>query len=413
MNDDGVKKLFEKVDVLDIVDLRVLVKRLWKQREFFKKIFDISRDSIVAINSEGEIFYCNRSASELLGIDKSKPVNILWKYVPEFIIFSNFDISSIGEENSFFSKEIKVSYPQKRMLSVTVTAPCENNINDGEGKIFFLRIIDVTEEQSASKKILNNERISSLTLLASGVAHEIGNPLNAISLRLQLMRRQFKLLRNSDGRMQLETSVSVCLDEISRLDSIVRNFLHAIRPQNPKLLEVSLNKILGDTLALMETEFKSLNIKIVRDVKQLPTILGDFSQLKQVFFNVLKNSCEAISGGGTIIIEGTSNDSDAILTFTDSGAGISCEVFDKIFQPYFSTKREGNGLGMMIVEGILRAHDATIDIASTKNVGTKISISFPRKDKSVPLLNSKIISDEKLVSSGSGENIPFRKDAQN
>jgi PAS domain S-box-containing protein len=388
MNDDGIRKLFEKVDVLDLVDLRILAKRLWKQREFFKKIFDMSRDSIVAINPMGKIFYCNRSAAELLGIDKLKPPNILWKYVPEFIIFSNFDVSFVGEQNSFLSKEIKISYPQKRVLSVTVTAPCDSSVQDGDEKIFFLRIIDITEEQSTSERILNNEKISSITLLASGVAHEIGNPLNAIGLRLQLMQRQFRLMRDQGERMKLETSVNVCLDEISRLDGIVRNFLHAVRPQKPKFADVSLNKVLGNTLALMETEFKSLNIKVSSNMKQLPIILGDFSQLKQVFFNVLKNSCEAIAGGGIIIVEGTDNDSDVILTFTDSGAGIPSEVFDKIFQPYFSTKKEGNGLGMMIVERILRAHDATIDIASTKNAGTKISINFPRKDKSVLLLNS-------------------------
>ncbi|MDR1432779.1 MAG: PAS domain-containing protein [Puniceicoccales bacterium] len=384
MNDDGIRKLFDMVDVLDVADLRILAKHLWRQRDFFKKTFDIIGDSVVVINSSGEIFYCNRSACELLGISNPKRSDILWKYIPEFIALFDFGGAPMDAGNSFFSKEIRVSYPQKRILSVTMTAMR----GDGEGdeKMFAVRIADVTEARSTSEKALNDEKISSVMLLASGVAHEIGNPLNAIGLRLQLMQRQCKLVRDREGRGKLEVSIGICLGEISRLDGIVRNFLRAFHPQKPKMDDVSLDKVLEEALALTDVEFKSLNIKVVCNVGKLPTVLGDFSQLKQIFFNVLKNSCEAISGGGAIVIDGSANDSDVILSFTDSGVGISCELLDKIFQPYFSTKKDGNGLGMVIIERILREHGATIDILSTENVGTKISLCFPRKDKRMPLL---------------------------
>lgn len=395
MNDDGVKKLFDKVNVLEVADLRNLIKHLWKQREFFKRTFDIIRDSIVVINSRGEISYCNQSACDLLGISNPKQSNVLWKYIPEFVVFADLDMPSIGTSNSFLSKEIKISYPRKSILNVTVTHNY-SNYDDGE-RMFVLRIVDITEERASAEKMLNDEKISSVTLLASAVAHEIGNPLNAISLRLQLMQRQCKSLKNVDERMKLETSAGICLDEIARLDGIVKNFLHAIRPQKPKFTSLPLGKVLEDTIDLMEAEFKSLNIEVVNRIGPLPLILGDYSQLKQVFFNVLKNSCEAISSGGTVIIEGSASDDDVILIFTDNGVGIPCDLLDKIFQPYFSTKREGNGLGMVIIERILREHGATIDIASAKNVGTKISISFPRKDKCMPLLGTDNDSQESHV----------------
>jgi signal transduction histidine kinase len=385
MNDDGIKKLFDRIDVLDVVDLRNLTQLLWKQREFFKKTFDIIRDGIVIMDAYGKIFYCNRAACELLGIDGSKQSLVLWKYIPEFVIFADFDLAAAVADDPFFSKEIRISYPRKGILSVTVT---NAGSYDGEEKMFVLRIIDITEERAMSEKVLNEEKISSVMLLASGVAHEIGNPLNAISLRLQLMKRQLKFSMDDDECARMETSLNVCLDEIARLDGIVRNFLHAIRPQKPEMKDVTLDQVLNGTLGLMEGEFKALNIRIVNRVKPLPPILGDSNQLKQVFFNVLKNSCEAILREGTIVIEGTSNDNDVILTFIDSGIGISCEVFDRMFQPYFSTKKEGTGLGMVVIERILREHGATIDISSAKNIGTKISINFPRKDKCVPLLDS-------------------------
>ncbi|MDR2777013.1 MAG: PAS domain-containing protein [Puniceicoccales bacterium] len=394
MNDDGVKKLFDKVNVLEVADLRNLIKHLWKQRDFFKKTFDIIRDSIVVINAKGEIFYCNQSACDLLGISNLKQSNVLWKYIPEFVVFSDLDTSSIGTGNSFLSKEIKISYPHKSILNVTVAH--YSNYDDNE-KLFVLRIVDITEDRVLSEKTINDEKISSITLLASAVAHEIGNPLNAISLRLQLMQRQCKSLKNVDERMKLETSAGICLDEIARLDSIVKNFLQAIRPQKPKFTSLPLGKVIEDTIDLMEAEFKSLNIEVVNRIGPLPLILGDYSQLKQVFFNVLKNSCEAISSSGTIVIEGSASDNDVILTFTDNGVGIPYDLLDKIFQPYFSTKREGNGLGMVIIERILREHGATIDIASAKNVGTKISINFPRKDKCMPLLGTDDDSRESHV----------------
>ncbi|MDR1595453.1 MAG: PAS domain S-box protein [Puniceicoccales bacterium] len=396
MNDDGIKKLFEMVDVLDVTDLRILVKHLWKQREFFKKILDIIRDSVVVVDGSGKIFYCNAPARGLLGMEKMKRSDVLWKYIPEFIVFSDFDAAAVNVENSFFSQEIKVSYPQKMILDVTATV-MPDDYRDDDQRMFLLRVIDITDEKMTSEKALNDEKISSVVLLASGVAHEIGNPLNAIGLRLQLIQRQLTLIKDCDDRMKLETSIGVCLGEISRLDGIVKNFLHAIRPQKPKMDDISLASVLNDTLALMEAEFKSLNVNVANNVGQLPMVRGDFSQLKQVFFNVLKNSCEAISSGGTIVIDGTVNDNDVILTFTDNGVGISCEVLDKIFQPYFSTKKEGNGLGMMIIERILRDHGATIGVSSTENVGTKISVNFPRKDKCMPLLDSS--GDEKLIES--------------
>ena len=149
-----------------------------------------------------------------------------------------------------------------------------------------------------------------------------------------------------------------------------------------------LEEILQNTVKLMFAEFKALNINIVNNVVHLPIISGDPDQLQQVFFNILKNSCEAISDSGTIIIDGASDDNTVNLTFTDNGNGISYEVFDKIFTPYFSTKNSGSGLGMLIVKRILGEHKATIDIASTKNIGTKITITFPRKDRKKPMLET-------------------------
>jgi nitrogen fixation/metabolism regulation signal transduction histidine kinase len=154
-----------------------------------------------------------------------------------------------------------------------------DNYDDDE-KMLVLRIVEITQKHAPREKTLNDEKISSMTLLASAITHEIGNPLNPIRLRLQLMRRQFKSLKNLDERMKLEMSAGVCLDEIAKLDSIVKNFLHAIRLQKPKLTSLPLCKVLDDIIDLMEAEFKSLNIEVINRIGPLPLILGDYFQLK-------------------------------------------------------------------------------------------------------------------------------------
>ena len=384
MNHDGIKKMLDRIDVLEVADLRNLAKHLRKQGEFFKKICDMMRDSIVIINERGEIFFCNAAARELLGIAHVKPQHVLWKYIPEFVTLSGFSKDAAGGSDSFLSKEIKISYPRKSLLNVTITQ-CDFKLD--KQHMFLLRMSDITEERSLNEQNMNQERTASVMMLAGSVAHEIGNPLNALSLRLQLMHRQFDCVKDKSARSKLEQSIKICRDEISRLDSIVKNFLHAIRPQRARRCDVHIDHLLRESIELMEAEFHALNIKISCNIPVLPVIIGDSDQLKQVFFNLFKNACEAMTHDGKIFLECHATDTDVVIAITDNGTGIDCDIADKLFQPYFSTKEEGNGLGMIIIERILRGHGATIDVASARDIGTKITINFPRKDKVVPMLD--------------------------
>jgi nitrogen fixation/metabolism regulation signal transduction histidine kinase len=147
----------------------------------------------------------------------------------------------------------------------------------------------------------------------------------------------------------------------------------------------------------MKAEFKSRNIEIINRIGRLQLIFGDYSQLKQAVFNFSKNLGETISSGGTIIIDASTNDNDIIMILTDRGIGMSYGLLAQIFQPYFFTKKEENGLGMVIIERMLRERGATIDIASAKNIRTNISINFPRKDKCMPFLHAHSGSKELCV----------------
>jgi signal transduction histidine kinase len=204
---------------------------------------------------------------------------------------------------------------------------------------------------------------------------------------LQLIERQLAKLNAGAATKKIKESADICIAEVERLDGIIRNFLEAIRPQPPNLVEVDLLALLAEVLALRQKELENLGVRVEVEVMQAPpTVLGDRNQIKQVFFNLLKNAMEAMERGGRLRIEARIDDAWAYLAFADNGVGIAQEDLPRIFQPYFSTKRGGHGLGMMIVQRILRAHGGQISLESTAGLGTTVTLQFPLKNRRVRLL---------------------------
>jgi signal transduction histidine kinase len=206
---------------------------------------------------------------------------------------------------------------------------------------------------------------------------------------LQLIERQLAKLRDSAATKKIKESADICVAEVERLDGIIRNFLEAIRPQPPDLAEVDLLALLAEVLALRQQELVNLGIRVeVEVVQPPPPVLGDRNQLKQVFFNLLKNAMEAMERGGRLRIEARVDDAWVQLAFADNGVGIAQADLPRVFQPYFSTKRGGHGLGMMIVQRILRAHGGQISLESTVGQGTTVTLQFPLKNRRVRLLEA-------------------------
>jgi len=226
-------------------------------------------------------------------------------------------------------------------------------------------------------------------MLAAGVAHELGNPLNAINIHLSLIKRKLKQLENIPETEKIADSVQVCMSEVERLDGIINHFLNAIRPQNPDLLAVSPLKVLDEVLATQAHELENFGIRVEVELSQeVPYILADKNQLKQVFFNVIKNGMEAMSRGGVLTITPSADNEWVYIRVKDNGSGIGQQDLSKIFQPYFTTKKEGHGLGMMIVQRIMREHGGRIGIDSQEGQGTEVILQFPIKAKRLRMLES-------------------------
>lgn len=386
MKHDSLQKLFDKIDTLDVSTLQIFARRLWEERSSLRNVMNIVREGIVVIDEFGTIDFFNNSASDIIGIDKTTSIgDCIWKYIPAVgKTFQKINKEKI-DSDSVCMQEVMVTYPRHMFLRINIVPfVCEKT---DECK-FVIIILDITRDRQSTEQQIENERFSSIMLLASGVAHELGNPLNSISLRIHIMQKQLKQIKNSQEIRKLQQSVDVCLEEISRLDGIIKNFLQAIRPTNLSLTEISINSIINDVKNILEPELLNDNISIYISSDEDKIIVGDKNQLKQVFFNIIKNGAESMAQGGIISINISETESNIEVSVKDKGQGISTDIIDKIFQPYFSTKNTGNGLGLLIVERILREHGAQLDINSRAGEGTEMLIKFQKKDIKVPLLTN-------------------------
>jgi len=390
-----LENILGRLDDLDSTSLAILVGRLARERHLLETVVNTIREGILVIHDGGLIEYANEAAAHLLGFS-SRDVGraVLWKLVPELI--GSLTLTPRGRfcEPSVVTRELEVAYPEPRYLRLTLVPLAADAHQEPEQRPHFCVVItDLTRDQERTQERIESERITSVINLAAGVAHELGNPLNSLTIHLQVLQRQLRRLSGRADSDKLERSVTACVNEVQRLDKIVHHFLEAVRPSPPDLREVDLLAILEDVLTFLEPEMLAAGITVDLAVTDRPPlILGDPNLLRQVFFNVFKNAREAMEGRENhprVIRLRARTDDDAVhLLIGDTGSGIAAEHVGRLFEPYFTTKEGGHGLGMMIVQRIMRDHGGRIGIDSRPNVGTVIDLQFPQRHRRVRLLET-------------------------
>jgi signal transduction histidine kinase len=220
------------------------------------------------------------------------------------------------------------------------------------------------------------------------VAHEIGNPLNSLHIHLQLMERQAQKLDGA-AREELQESIEIARSEVSRLDSIVTQFLRAIRPSRPQLHPENVNVLVDEAVRFFAPEITDRDIVVEQELRSdLPLLQVDRDQMKQVFYNVIKNSFEALKRRGVLRIRTDMDDTHVLISFIDTGGGMSPENLSRIFEPYFTTKSSGTGLGLLIVRRIVREHGGELSIESSEGKGLVLTIRLPYIDRRVRMLEA-------------------------
>jgi signal transduction histidine kinase len=296
-----------------------------------------------------------------------------------------------GDEwTKMVSREIEITYPDRRFIDFYVV-PLAAVRPDEQGAVVILR--DVTRERQNEVKTIESERLSALTLLAAGVAHEIGNPLNALTIHLQLLERELDAMPH-EQREPLKDLVQVSRREVERLDQIIDQFLRAIRPTQPGLERASLRGLLNDTLEFLKHEVADRDILVeIEDPGDVPHAFVDKNQIKQAFFNIIRNAIQAMSKGGLLKITLAGSDRFVSVSFKDTGPGIPHDELGSIFEPYYTTKSNGTGLGLMIVQRIVRDHGGELEVHTEPGAGTTFTLFLPRDERRIRLLKAPKAAD--------------------
>jgi signal transduction histidine kinase len=393
----SLDRVLGRVDALDPVNLTNLVQRLARERAFFEAVFDAVHEGVLVIRENGVIEYANPAGGRMIGLKEAEVGRAsLWRLVPG--LRQSLDLAP-GEGvggRAAVSREIELSYPEFRIVRLyLVPFQDDGGIEPGadagsarvDGQRFAVILGDVTQEVLTTHERIESEKINSVLLLAAGVAHELGNPLNSLTIHLQLLQRHLQKAGKSSGLDKATASLEVCQNEVQRLDGIIRNFLEAIRPRRPDLAEVDLLAVLEEVLAVQGPELHDRGLVVEVESAIGPVMVkADRNQVKQVFFNVIKNAMEAMTSGGRLHIKARADDDFVFLQFGDTGKGIPQDDIPRLFEPFHTTKKTGHGLGLMIVQRIMRDHSGQVGIDSREGVGTVVTLQFPRKDRRVRML---------------------------
>ncbi len=372
-------RFIERLDAIDSNSLQAYIVHLFRERGFFESVFNAIHEGILVIDKHLSIKYFNHAAKTLLALPDD------YRKLKINKVLSQLDWRKIlgGDVEAWTRlarQEIEITYPEKRILQVYIVPQNEENER-------FATIIlhDVTERRKQADEELESRTAGVVAMLAGSVAHEIGNPLNSLYLNLQLLEHDLKD-ETFDRDEALET-VSCCRGEVQRLDNLIRQFLNAVRPAQMNFQQVDLRELLLDTLKFMrhELELRSLTVKCdFPDVWQM--IPGDAEQLKQAFYNIIKNAAQAMSSGGELLIAGAVDEYSVKLAFSDTGKGVNVQELSQMFEPFTSFKKGGNGLGMMIIERVVRAHGAKMLLDTAPEQGMTLTISFPREGNRMRML---------------------------
>ncbi len=349
--------------------LRSEERKTEEERQRLDHVLLATNAGLVILDKNLEIVWYNEPVKSLLSlytVDNSLlPMKILsWideKEGPASETLKDGIIRSVERE--------KVDNNGQRQYFQVTIAPLTND----KGEVYQVveLIQDISQKKILEAEMLHTAKMVTLGTMAAGIAHEVGNPLASISTRLNL-------LETENDPSFISQSVKLLQREISRIDRIVRGISQFGRSPKEEWGICNVNQVLKETIEMLKyhkaAKACTIDFKLSSN---LPDILGVSDQLKQVFLNIGLNSLEAMSEGGTLSITSVVEEGFLKIEFEDNGEGIKKEEMERIFQPFFTTKQKGSGLGLFIVNHFVQAHSGRLEVNSEYGKGTTIKVVLP------------------------------------
>ena len=336
-------------------------------------------EGIVITDPKGFLIFVNRKADDWLGGVRPASKQPIWNQTqdPSFAAFLKENVIT-AEARTIH--DLRILSPREMQLRVTILP------GEQDGKTYFIILFsDITSRTEQEFEAAMLSRMESLVRLAGGIAHEIGNPLNAITIHLELLKKRLAGLPD-DKRKEIAESLSDIQDETRRLDRIIRNFLKATRKPPLRFRLDDLNEVMADALSFLKPQQDVAKIVLKFSIdKALPGFLMDRERLYYAFMKLIKNALEAMPSGGSLKIALTHKQHCAVVTVADTGCGIVEKDLGRIFDIYYTTKPEGAGLGLMMVYDAVAEHGGKIEVASRLNKGTTFKVLLPIREPQLQL----------------------------
>ncbi|HKK49358.1 MAG TPA: ATP-binding protein [Alkalispirochaeta sp.] len=382
-----VRRALEKLSKLDSEQLEQLLQTVAVENERLAVVLDSMNDGVLVTDEEHRLILVNKAAERLIPLVSGRIIGDrpLWSVIADQDI-SQFVQTALENNESVTDQEFALDHGgTTRILSCSLIPL----VQAGHIRGNILQLVDISEKRGREARLRRAESLASLTTLAAGVAHEIKNPLGSIGIHNQLIQKMVSKLEQDDAE-RINSYLTVIDEEIERLNRIVVDFLFAVRPMDTKLEDGDLNGLISDLLGFVQYELEQADIEVVRDLdEELPSLKLDAKYFKQAIMNLVKNAISAMPNGGMLRVSTQKRGDQALLRISDNGNGMSSDVRDKIFEPYFTTKDFGSGIGLTLVYKVVKEHMGDISVISKEGHGTTFTITLPLPQREQHLLGWK------------------------
>ena len=337
-------------------ELQAALSDAERNKDYLNAILYNLEEAIIVVDTEDRVAMLNKSAEELLGISLTDTIGKVFKNLHFTIVKNN--------------SETILSVNGKQYTTILSYSPIVDSRGSLRGNVILIKDISRLRELEIQQE--RDQRLKAMGEMAAKIVHEIRNPLCSVQLFSSMLESELENTPHKDLARGISTG-------INSLNTILTNMLLFARPHKPSVKNILLDGVVEESVAMLLPLIKSRNIKLKKSLCCCE-VSGDEELLKQVFINIILNAIQSLPNGGDLDIMIKESSSSVVVHVKDSGAGINSKDLEKIFNPFFTTKDTGTGLGLTIASQIMQAHDGYIKVHSEEDRGSTFSLHFLRRE---------------------------------